>query len=163
MRTLYSTVAAVLLMAMFIPNAQELATSPVTPVYTHFVYMIGHATFLHWFINAWTFVLLHNTFRWYRLLVAYLLAVAVSFLPYVATVSQPLIGLSAITTFFFGFITPHLWRRNRSSVYIMAGILLVGIFLPHIAALLHIILYLLGIVYYRIEHFIRNLYNFISE
>ncbi len=163
MKTLYATTVTVLLLAIFIPNAQELATSPAAPLYTHFVYMFGHASFLHWFINAWSLILLHNTFRWYRLLTAYIVAVLVSFVPYVATQSQPLIGLSAITTFFFGLITPHLWQRNKTAVWMMIIILLAGIFMPHIAALLHIIMFLLGLVYYHVERFIRNLYNFIHE
>ncbi len=163
MKTLYATAVALMLMLIAVPNADELATSPTAPTYTHFVYMFGHATFLHWFINAWSLLLLHNTFRWYRLLVSYLLAVLVSFVPCAEVVPQSLIGLSAITMFFFGLITPYLWQRNKSAVWMMIGILLAGFFIPHIAALLHITIFMLGLAYYYIERFIRNLFDFIRE
>ncbi len=137
-----------------------LATSPSAPLYTHFIYVFGHANLLHWLINAWACLVLHNVFRWYRLLVAYACAVGATFLPYVCTDAHPVLGLSSVTTFFFGVITPYLWRTNRMAVKMMLALLAIGIFLPHIAALLHIIAFATGYLYAHLEKAIRHITHY---
>ena len=47
MRTLYITLLIILLMAFIIPLHANMAVSPSTPIYSHFVYMFGHANFIH--------------------------------------------------------------------------------------------------------------------
>lgn len=145
------------LMGFLIPFAPWLAVSGDSPLYTHFVYMFGHANILHWLINLWALLVLHNLLRLYRLAVSWLLAVAITFLPFVIS-DAGLIGASVITTFFFGFLTPHLRRTDNQSAYMILAIILIGFFIPGIAALPHLVMYLLGLAFFYIE---RTCLNFI--
>lgn len=52
MRTLYITLIILILMVFIIPFHSLLAVSPTSPLYSHFVYMFGHANLMHWAINA---------------------------------------------------------------------------------------------------------------
>ena len=89
------TLIVCIFMAALIPNTDELAVSDNSPLYTHFVYILGHDGFLHYAINAWSLLVIHNLFRWYRVLTAYLFAVLVSF---VALPAQPMVGASVFAS-----------------------------------------------------------------
>jgi membrane associated rhomboid family serine protease len=146
-------------MGCLVPMAGSMASSDESPFYTHFVYMFGHANFLHWIINGWAMLVLHNLFRPHRLEVCYLLAVILSFIPNISGDSDGLLGASVITTFFFGFLTPHIRRTDKTSAYMMLALILVGFLIPGIAALPHLLMYLCGIGYFCLEglllHFLR--------
>lgn len=161
MKRLYLTLALCALMLALLPVAPALAVTPSAPFLAHLAYMFAHASVLHWIVNAWTLLVLHNTFRWYRCLAAYLLAVGASFVPCV--MSRPSLGASVFSCFFLGLITPHLWHSGkRSSVLMMAALLLLGFFLPGIAAGLHVALYLCGILFIRLERLARSLIELFS-
>jgi len=165
MSRLYLVLAFCLLMATLIPLASVMAVSPSTPTYTHFVYMFGHANILHWLINAWSFLVLHNVLRWYRLLTAYLLSVTLSFLISHFSCSSsaaPTIGASVLTCFFFGFIAPWLWQRQKVAVLMMLLLILAGFFLSGFAAGYHLIMFISGLIASYIEHFIRSFITFSS-
>ena len=157
MKRLYLTLALCVLMLALMPVAPALAVSHLSPLTSHLFYMFAHANVLHWLINAWTLLVLHNTFRWYRCLAAYLLAVAASFVPCSVIISRPTMGASALSCFFLGLITPHLWHSGkRSSVLMMLALLLLGFFLPGIAAGLHVALYLCGLLFINLERVARS-------
>lgn len=153
MRTLYITLLIILLMAFIIPLHANMAVSPSTPIYSHFVYMFGHANFIHWAVNAWCLLMVHRKFRFHRLLASWLASVALSFLYYP---SLPVLGASVIISFFMGFTAPWLYRRKRLAFCQMLLLLVIGCLLPHIAGIYHLILFALGFIYAKAESFIHR-------
>lgn len=153
MRTLYITLLIILLMAFIIPLHANMAVSPSTPIYSHFVYMFGHANFIHWAVNAWCLLMVHRQFSFHRLLASWLASVALSFLYYP---SLPVLGASVIISFFMGFTAPLLYRRKRLAFCQMLLLLLIGCLLPHIAGIYHLILFALGFIYAKAESFVHR-------
>lgn len=153
MRTLYITLLIILLMAFIIPLHADMAVSPSTPIYSHFVYMFGHANFIHWSVNAWCLLMVHRQFRFHRLLASWLASVALSFLYYP---SLPVLGASVIISFFMGFTAPWFYHRKRLAFYQMLLLLLIGCLLPHIAGIYHLILFALGFTYAKAESFVHR-------
>lgn len=152
MRTLYITLLIILLMAFIIPLHANMAVSPSTPIYSHFVYMFGHANFIHWAVNAWCLLMVHRQFSFHRLLASWLSSVALSFLYYP---SLPVLGASVIISFFMGFTAPWLYRRKRLAFCQML-LLVIGCLLPHIAGIYHLILFAIGFIYAKAESFVHR-------
>lgn len=160
---LYATALCCTAMLAAIPFAEIMAVTASAPIYTHFIYMFAHANIFHWLVNSWSLLVLHNAFRWYRCAAAYIIASAVSFVPFLVA-AKPTVGASVFTCFFLGYIAPHFWAtRQRSVVLITASVLALGLFLPGIAAALHITLYLAGIIFYYIERTIRSIHAYITQ
>lgn len=153
MRTLYITLLIILLMAFIIPLHANMAVSPSSPLYTHFVYMFGHANFIHFGINGWCILMVHHQFRFHRLLAAWLCSVLLSFIYYP---ELPVLGASVLISFFMGFTAPWLYRRKRLVFCQMLLLLLIGCLLPHIAGIYHLILFALGFIYAKAESFIHR-------
>lgn len=153
MRTLYITLLIILLMAFIIPLHANMAVSPSAPTYSHFVYMFGHANFIHWAVNSWCLLMVHRQFSFHRLLAAWLCSVLLSFIYYPAL---PVLGASVLISFFMGFTAPWLYRRKRLAFCQMLLLLLIGCLLPHIAGIYHLILFALGFIYAKAESFIHR-------
>lgn len=153
MRTLYITLLIILLMAFIIPLHANMAVSPSTPIYSHFVYMFGHANFIHWAVNAWCLLMVHRQFSFHRLLASWLCSVLLSFIYYPAL---PVLGASVLISFFMGFTAPWLYRRKRLAFCQMLLLLLIGCLLPHIAGIYHLILFALGFIYAKAESFVHR-------
>lgn len=163
MYRLYFTISLCIVLLALLPFPQYLACSPSSPLYTHFVYMFGHATVLHWLCNSWSLLVLHNLFRPSRLIVSYILSVAVSFLPSLGGLGAGLIGISVIVCFFIGFMSRYLYRKNRSAFIMTAALLFLSCFLPGFAGYYHIIMFTLGVLYFPVEGFFLRLFNYITH
>ena len=178
MKRLYLTLASIAVMAFLIPMAPWLAVSQQSPAYTHFVYMFGHANILHWLINAWALITVHNLLRPHRVITAYTLSVLITILPSHFTLHlspftlhpspftlhpSPLIGSSVITVFFFGFYAPCLFRKDRLASFMMLAILLIGFFIPGIAALPHLVMFILGLICFFLEREYLRFHQFINQ
>lgn len=146
------TIAACLLMAAALPFPDFFAVSEDSPAYTHYVYMLGHAGVIHYLVNAWTLLVIHNLMRWYRLVAAYLWAVGTS---YVLLPGQPMVGLSVMNCFFIGFAAPWLWRRDRLAVALTAGLLLLTCFVSGFAGVQHVASAAAGAVLFFAERCVR--------
>lgn len=163
MKKLYITIVAVIIMACLIPLAPYMAVFNnyhPTPITQHLIYMFGHANILHWAINSWALLVLHNLFRPSRLIIVYILAVLISFIP---TTNNPMIGASVITCFFFGFLMPHFWHKDRLSACMVAALILVAFFIPGIAAFPHLLMFLSGIAWFYIERTISGFRTFCNS
>lgn len=154
------TIIACLLMALAVPFTERLAVTTDSPAYTHYLYIIGHAGWLHWLINAWTLLVLHNLFRWYRLLTAYALAVAIS---YLLLPELPMIGASIITCFFIGFAIPHFWRKSRLTVGMTVALLLLTCILPGFAGLQHVVVFSFGLLFNFVEGYVHLIRQYLRE
>lgn len=151
MRTLYITLVSCIFMLCIVPLHRYLAVSASSPLYVHFIYMFGHANFIHWAVNAWCLLMVHHQFRIHRLLASWLGSVALSFVYYP---SLPVLGASVVISFFMGFTAPWLYRCKRLAFWQMIALLFVGCLLPHIAGVYHLILFSLGFVYAKAERFV---------
>lgn len=153
MRTLYITLLIILLMAFIIPLHADMAVSPSAPTYSHFIYMFGHANFIHYAVNAWCLLMVHRQFSFHRLLASWLASVALSFLYYP---SLPVLGASVIISFFMGFTAPWIYHRKRLAFFQMLILLVIGCLLPHIAGIYHLILFAIGFIYAKAESFVHR-------
>ena len=132
-------------MAAALPFPEVFAVSNDSPTYTHFVYLLGHAGVMHWLINAWTLLVIHNLLRWYRLIAAYLWTVGIS---YVLLPDQPMVGLSVFNCFFIGFAAPCLWRKDRLAVVLTAGLLLLTCVISGFAGVQHVVSFAAGVIFF---------------
>ena len=160
MRRFHATIIVCLMMALLVPLADRLAVSHDTPTYTHYLYMTGHANWLHWTVNAWTLLVLHNLFRWYRVIAAYAFAVLMS---YIMLPPMPMVGASVFTCFFIGFAMPHLWTKSRLTVGMTAALLMLTCILPGFAGIQHVTASAFGLAFSYGEGFCRNLKNDLME
>ena len=154
------TIVLCVVMACLVPFTSSLAVFTDTPLYTHFVYVFGHEGWLHYTINAWSLLAIHNLLRWYRVVAAYLFAVLLSF---VALPSQPMIGASTFTCFFFGFTAPWLWYKERLVLLMMVSLLLLTCVLPGFAGIPHVAAFSFGVVFSLSEGAMRRIYKYLHE
>lgn len=153
MRTLYITIFFIVMMAFIIPLHAFLAVSPSASIYSHFVYMFGHANFIHWAVNAWCILMIHRQFRLHRVLASWFSSVGLSFIYYP---SLPVLGASVIISFFMGLTAPWLYSRRRLAFWQMLILLVIGCLLPHIAGIYHLILFALGFLYAKVERLLHQ-------
>lgn len=158
MKKLIFTIIFSLCMLPLMALKDSMACSQSSPLYTHFCFMFVHASWLHWACNTWSLLVLHNLFKPQRLIVAYILSVAVSFIP----VSLPVLGISVIVCFFIGFMAKYLYYKSALSLFLTMAILIVSCFLPGFAGVYHIIMFVLGALYFQIECFLNRLGNYIN-
>lgn len=144
----FSYILPILLLLPLIPLHSRMAVSPDSALYTHFVYMAGHANIIHWLINGWTLFVLHNLYTVSRLIVAYILSVALSFVYYP---DRPALGASVIVAFFTGFMLIWLYQRRRLVFWQLMILIVVGFFIPHVAAMYHLVMMAAGLIYNRLE------------
>lgn len=147
-------------MALIVPLTDLLAVSRTSPLYTHFLYIVGHDGYLHYIINAWSLLVMHNLFRWYRVSSAYIFAVLLSF---VALPDRPMVGASVFTCFFFGFTAPWLWRKERTLLLLTVGLLLLTCVLPGFAGIPHVAAFAFGVVFSFVELYINLLRHYLKK
>ena len=146
MRKLYITLILGTLCLPLNAIKELCACSASSPLYTHFVYMFSHASFLHWACNMWSLLVLHNLFRIPRLITAYLLAVAISFIP----TSKPVLGLSVIVCFFMGYMAQHLWNKSHLGLCLTVASIWLSCILPGFAGIYHVFMFVFGCLYWQL-------------
>lgn len=153
------TILACIIMAVLVPLTDIGAVSKDSPFYTHFIYIAFHNGYLHYIINAWSLLVMHNLFRWYRVLTAYTFAV---FISYVAAPPQPMVGASLFTCFFFGLIALYLWHKSRLALILTAALMLLTCFLPGYAGIQHVMAFSFGFLFSLIEGYIRRFRHYLN-
>ena len=146
-------------MAVCLPYADILAVSDTSPTYTHFVYMAGHAGWLHYAVNAWSLLVLHNLYKWYRVLSAYIIAV---FISYTLLPAQPMVGASVFTCFFIGFWAVYLWHRDKLAVILSIALLALTCILPGFAGVPHVAAYIYGVLFCETERRVWRIINYLK-
>lgn len=159
MKSLYITFLFSLLILPLILLKGSFACLPVSPLYRHILYIFSHASIIHWLCNSWSLLVFHNLFRTSRLIVAYVLSVLVSFLP---LSKLPVLGLSVVVCFFLGFAARYLYSKNRLGMFLTLALLVGSCFLPGFAGLYHIVMFLLGFLYYPVECFFKRINNYMN-
>lgn len=159
MKRLYITIIICVLMGVMVPCTEQTAVSKTSDTYTHYIYMIGHAGWLHYAVNTWTLLALHNLYRWYRVLTAYIVAVVIS---YILFPPQPMVGASVITCFFIGFWTSYMWRKETLGVLMNIALLILTCLLPGFAGLPHLATYSTGLIFGLIEKSVWRIRNYLK-
>ncbi len=154
------TITACLILLLNVPFTEHLAVSDDSPLHTHFLYMCGHDGYLHYVINAWSLLVMHNLFRWYRVIVAYLFAVLLSF---IALPEQPMVGASVFTCFFFGFTAPWLWHKNRLVLILTVCLLLLTCILPGFAGIPHVAAFAFGVAFSFVESYVKTIRHYLKR
>ena len=189
MQKFIASLTTALLMLFLIPFAPVFAVSASAPLYTHFIYMFAHANILHWLFNAWGLLIMHKLFTLPRCITAYLIAIAISFLPspsllgrvgerlshlssfiFHLSSSSPLLGgprgalgFSVILFFFIGYLIFFFRKRNKTAFLQVILFIIIGFFIPNMAATYHLLAFLSGAIYFKIETLILDISHFIKD
>ncbi len=162
MKKLYLTIISSALLLCLIPLRASMACSTSSPLFTHFVYMFTHASILHWICNAWSLLVFHNLFSIPRLLVAYVLAVGLSFIPLWGLQRGGVLGMSVFVCFFLGLAARWLFINNRPALLLSIVLLVLSCFLPGFAGAFHLIMFALGFVYMPVEILVKTIVDYVK-
>lgn len=157
MKKLYLTIIFSLSLLPLILIRDSLSCAPSAPLYTHFVYMFAHASLLHWTANTWSMVVFHNLFNPHRLLAAYVFSVLASFLPLSIGEVKPVLGLSVIVCFFLGMSARWLYHNSKLALCLSLATVIISCFLPGFAGGYHVIMFVIGTLYFHVECFIKRI------
>lgn len=149
------TLYLILLMTLLLPCHSVLAVSGSSPLYTHFVYMFGHANIFHLALNAFLLLRLANLYNPRRCLAAYITAVAISFIP----AHSPVLGASVFLFFFFGMLLQWMWHRNKTMLLQVAAYIAAAFFFVNIAAEHHLLMFIAGFLFRQVE----RIYYFLTD
>lgn len=150
------TIASILTIVYFLPvSCQVYGVSECSPWWTHFTYQFFHGSLLHLICNLYAiFMCLNNKVFSKRTLIPilYFVSVAASFM---YTSSIPTIGASGVV---FAMIGINFTRiPTRTNAIYMFVILAVGLALPKIAGITHLLSFMAGsataLFYQNIKHF----------
>jgi hypothetical protein len=112
---------------------------------SHWLYMFGHAGWLHYLLNGIAWAFLWKVITPARTLVAWMFAVGISFF---IPSGSPVIGWSVIIYYYTGLCLSSMdgGRRNR-----LFAITALGFFLPHIAGGYHAAMLAAGWILRKLE------------
>ncbi|MDB1067937.1 hypothetical protein [Phocaeicola vulgatus] len=112
---------------------------------SHWLYMFGHAGWLHYLLNGMAWAFLWKVITPARTLVAWMFAVGISFF---IPSGSPVIGWSVIIYYYMGLCLSSMdgGRRNR-----LFAITALGFFLPHIAGGYHAAMLAAGWILRKLE------------
>lgn len=135
-------VAAYVLLCPLIHLGGMLAVSETSPWWTHFTYMLGHASVLHYAMNGIGWTLMRPILTPARTLTAYLIAAAIP------ASSVPVLGWSVILYYYMGLCLAAMPRGARIRLLLLVS---VGFFIPWIAAWHHAAMLFAGWLIRKVE------------
>ena len=121
--------------------------------------MAGHAGWLHYAVNVWSLLMLHNLFKWYRVLTAYMVAVLIG---YTLLPSNPMVGASVFTCFFIGFWAVYSWYKDKLGVLMSVALLVLTCVLPGFAGIPHVAAYIAGLLFSLSERAAWRMINYLK-
>lgn len=122
-----------------------LALRPGCTLTARLLYPFLHAGFLHALLNVYALLSLSFFVNFRQLLLAYLVAVTVPIATIAGifpTAATPTVGLSVVIFALVPFTAPKQPRPLRRWRITLAAILILGLFLPHTAGILHLYAFL---------------------
>lgn len=155
-----------ILMLFLLPFSPHMAVHyPLSPITHHpspFIYMFAHANVFHLLINTWSLLVLHRYATRTSLIMAYICAVLIAFIPPISLFSylaptylaprQGLLGFSVIVCFLLGTVP----RRSVGRLFMAMLPFLLGFLVPGMAALHHILMLLAGFLYAHVLSLVRS-------
>lgn len=138
-------VAFILLSALvYVPDWNVIGVFKGCNILQRLVYSFFHASFVHAAVNAWCFVSILFIYEvlWWRLITAYMIAVAA---PDIVLSITPTVGLSAVCFALLGMIAFQVKRKLYYNGY-MALYIAIGFLFPHVNGWLHLYSYVAGLL-----------------
>lgn len=124
-------------MIILVPHHRELSSCRLT-------YMFGHAGYIHYMLNATSYIFLWRIASPGRLFVAWLCAVGCSFIPS----ALPVIGWSVVIYFLVGMTLAY---RSKVAILNIIAPIAISLFIPGIAAAHHAAMLFLGVLWSKWE------------
>lgn len=135
-------VAAYVLLSPLVYLGGVLAVSDVSPWWTHFTYMLGHASWMHYCLNGIGWTLMRPILTPARTMVAYLLAAAIP------ATSTPVLGWSVIIYYYLGLCLATMRTGDKIRIVLLVS---AGFFIPWIAAWHHAVMLAAGWLIRKVE------------
>lgn len=132
-------------MAFLIPFHDKIAACGGTEEYRNWVYMFGHAGWLHYMLNGIGWLMMWKIATPTRTACAYLLSVSAA---YMIPHDEPVLGWSTVIFFYTGMCLAHMPRKR---IIRIALVIAISFFIPHIAALMHLYMLIAGWMIRRLE------------
>ncbi len=134
-----------LLMGIAVPYPELMAAGPGTEAWKNWIYMFGHAGWLHYTLNGIGWLMMWKIATVRRTLTAYALSVCAAYwLPH----SEQLLGWSTVICYYLGLCFAYMPKQQR---YRLVAVMVIGLFIPHIAASLHLIMLASGWLIRKLE------------
>lgn len=134
-----------LFMLAALPYPEQLAAGKNYPAWHCLIYMFGHAGILHYLLNGIGWLMMWKIATWPRTIIAWLVA-ALSV--YILMPDKAVLGWSSVIYFYLGMTLAHAGRQRKISLILLT---LTGMFIPGIAAALHLSTLAAGWIYRKIE------------
>ena len=158
-KRLIITATVIVIMAGLMFKSDKMAYGYGRPEETRWLYMFAHASWLHLAINSYMLLMLHHIMYAHRVIAAYLASVLVT---YIYSPAIPVVGMSTMILFIVGYTIPYrVWKHGITAVVVLVVILLLGMIVPEIAGIYHVLCALLGLMYYYAEGITRRIYIYI--
>lgn len=132
-------------MAVLIPYHKYIAAGQGMEEYRNWIYMFGHAGWIHYIINGIGWLMMWKIATPARTITAYTLSVTAA---YIIPYREPVLGWSTIIFFYTGMCMVHKSRKNVLKIILISGI---SFLIPHIAALMHLYMLIAGWIIRRLE------------
>ena len=146
------------LLIFLLPIRDTLALSAIdNTLVQHLFWPLVHANILHWLLNTVTFMALWRIVTPARLFWGYLSSILIGYLyvtlNYQLSTVNSLCGISGIIFFLVGIIFFRIRRPYRIRLSLLV---IISCFIPGIAALVHILSLLMGILYSKLAFSFRS-------
>lgn len=135
-------VVAYILMCPLVCFGGMLAVSDSSPWWTHFTYMLGHGSFVHYLLNGIGWTLMRPILTPARTITAFLIAAAIP------ATSVPVLGWSVILYYYTGLCLASMPAGARLRLIMLVS---VGFFIPWIAAWHHAVMLCAGWLIRKVE------------
>lgn len=160
-RRLKATVIAIFVMLLLLPYNGRMAVSEHSAWWTHWVYMLAHGNILHLAVNAWVLLMMHKAMKAYRVVTAWIVSVAISYLYYP---ELPVVGASTVIMFITGYYIPLMaYKSGWGSVAMIALCISIGFFVPQLAGMYHLLCCLAGLVFFFIDRIVQSCWDFCTN
>lgn len=132
-------------MAFLVPHHESIAACNGMEEYRNWIYMFGHAGWLHYALNGIGWLMMREIATPARTIAAYLISVsAIYFIP----CEEPVLGWSTVIFFYTGMRMAHMPRKRIMRIILVTAI---SFFIPHIAAMIHLYMLVAGWMIRRLE------------
>lgn len=134
-----------LLLVFLLPCGKQLAVHPGAGILPHLFYPFAHASWLHFLLNGLAWAFLWKIVTPARMLAAWSLSVLVG---YLLPASLPVLGWSVIIYYYWGICLTSMKNGVRLRLLLLV---IVGFFIPGMAALHHAAMLSLGFIIRKVE------------
>jgi len=157
-RRLKYTICAIFVMLLLMPYKEQMAVTEGSVWWTHLTYMFAHGNLIHIGINAWALLMLHKILMAYRVAVAWVVSVLISYVYYP---ELPVVGASTVIMFMTGYAMPWIKQRGGwASIITICACISVGFVIPQLAGMYHLLCTVAGLVFFFIDRWVQTTWTY---